>query len=96
VTWTPTVALFGPGSHVLCDPGHFWRDTPWLGIGEDPFPCRDQQRLFHREVAWVRRCARSTAECPEPRCMHAISVHAALDATRKVRAMGHPQEGVLR
>jgi ADP-heptose:LPS heptosyltransferase len=94
--WTPTVTLFGPGSRVLCDSGRFWRDTPWLGIGEETFPCRDQQRLFHRDVAWVRRCARSVAECPEPRCMHAISVEAALAATRAVRAAGHPRKGSAR
>ena len=94
--WTPTVALFGPGSHALCDPGQFWRGTPWAGVGEDPFPCRDQQRLFGRHVAWVRRCGRTTAECAAPRCMHAISVDAALAAARKVRAMGHPQGGLVR
>jgi ADP-heptose:LPS heptosyltransferase len=94
--WTPTVALLGPGSHVLAGPGRFWRDTPWAGAGEDPFPCRDQAILFGRDVAWVRRCGRSLAECAEPRCMHAISVDAALAAARKVRATSHPPEGSMR
>jgi ADP-heptose:LPS heptosyltransferase len=96
VTWTPTVTLFGPGSRVLCGAGRFWRDTPWAGVDEDPFPCRDQTILFGRDVAWVRRCGRSLAECAEPRCMHAIPVDAVLAATREVRAVRHPAEGSMR
>ena len=34
------------------------RGAPWR---VDPFPCRDQRMLFGREIAWVRRCGRSTA-----------------------------------
>jgi hypothetical protein len=30
--------------------------------------------LFKREIAWVRRCGRSIAECPQPRCMEAIDL----------------------
>ena len=81
VTFTPTVVLFGPGSAVICGPGRFWRDAPWRAVTIDPFPCRDQQILFRREIAWVRRCGRSTAECPEPRCMQAIDVDAVARAT---------------
>lgn len=80
VAWTPTVTLFGPGSAVLCDPGIFWRDTPWAAVGEAQFPCRDQRVLFRREVDWVRRCGRTTRECAEPRCMHTIGVDAVLAA----------------
>jgi ADP-heptose:LPS heptosyltransferase len=80
IAWTPTVALFGPGSAVLAGPGSFWRDTPWLAVGRDPFPCRDQRLLFRREIDWVRRCGRTLAECPEPRCMHAIEVEEVLAA----------------
>jgi ADP-heptose:LPS heptosyltransferase len=72
--WTPTVTLFGPGSAVLAGAGLFWRDTPWRAVTVDPFPCRDQHMLFGRHVEWVRRCARTPAECPEPRCMQAISL----------------------
>ncbi len=78
--WTPTVALFGPGSAVVCRRGRFWRDTPWRAVGAETFPCRDQRTLFGREVQWLRRCGRSTAECAEPRCMHAITVDAVLAA----------------
>ena len=80
VTWTPTVTLFGPGSATLAGPGDFWRDTPWRAVGRDPFPCRDQPFLFRRRVEWVRRCGRTTAECPEPRCMQAIQVEEVLQA----------------
>jgi ADP-heptose:LPS heptosyltransferase len=90
VTATPTVALFGPGSAVICGRGRFWRDMPWEAVGVDPFPCRDQRVLFRRELAWVRRCGRSTAECPEPRCMHAIGLETVLEAVARVRSAGHP------
>jgi ADP-heptose:LPS heptosyltransferase len=73
-TFTPTLALFGPGSAPLCGAGDFWRDAPWRALGEEIFPCRDQTKFFRRDVTWVRRCTRTTAECHAPRCMHAISV----------------------
>jgi ADP-heptose:LPS heptosyltransferase len=72
LTVTPTVALFGPGSHVLFGPGEYWRANPFRAVTVDPFPCRDQRTVFKRELEWVRRCQRSTDECPAPRCMHAI------------------------
>jgi ADP-heptose:LPS heptosyltransferase len=74
LTATPTVALFGPGSHVLFGPGVFWRDNPFRAVTIDPFPCRDQRTLFKREIEWVRRCQRSSAQCAAPRCMAAIEV----------------------
>jgi len=86
VTWTPTVTLFGPGSALICGPGNFWRDTPTRAVTVENFPCRDEDILFRRKVAWVRHCARSVAQCAErtqqgePLCMHAIEVPAVLAA----------------
>jgi ADP-heptose:LPS heptosyltransferase len=77
---TPTVALFGPGSAVLCGAGDFWRDAPYRAVTVDPFPCRDQRVLFKREIAWVRRCGRSVAECPQHLCMPAIEAEAVQNA----------------
>jgi ADP-heptose:LPS heptosyltransferase len=74
VVGVPTVALFGPGSATLCGAGDFWRDAPYRAVIVDPFPCRDQTRLFRRDIAWVRRCGRSVAACPAHRCMPAIDV----------------------
>jgi len=76
VVGTPTVALFGPGSATITGAGAFWRDMPYRAVTVDPFPCRDQRLLFKREIAWVRRCGRSLAECPHPRCMDAIGFDA--------------------
>jgi ADP-heptose:LPS heptosyltransferase len=82
----PVVTLYGPGSPVLFGAGEFWRDAPGRAVVVDPFPCRDQRTLFKREIAWVRRCQRTLAECAAPRCMHAIGVEdvarAALDCAR--------------
>ena len=80
VSGVPTVALFGPGSAVVTGAGDFWRDSPYRSVTVDPFPCRDQRVLFRREIEWVRRCARSPAQCPEPRCMQAISLDAVIAA----------------
>ena len=74
VVGVPTVALFGPGSAVICGAGDFWRDAPYRAVTVDPFPCRDQRMLFKRDIAWVRRCGRSVAECPRHLCMPAIGV----------------------
>jgi ADP-heptose:LPS heptosyltransferase len=82
VAGVPTVALFGPGSAVVCGAGDFWRDMPYRAVTVDPFPCRDQTILFKRDIEWVRRCGRSVAQCPAHRCMSAIepdAVHAAID-----------------
>jgi ADP-heptose:LPS heptosyltransferase len=76
LTGTPTVALFGPSPAQLYGPGDFWRNVPGRAVSIANFPCRDQQRLFKRDVAWLRRCQRTLAECPAPRCMHAIDVAA--------------------
>jgi ADP-heptose:LPS heptosyltransferase len=80
IVGVPTVALFGPGSAVLCGAGDFWRDAPYRAVTVDPFPCRDQRILFKREIAWVRRCGRGVAECPQHLCMPAIGVDAVHDA----------------
>jgi ADP-heptose:LPS heptosyltransferase len=74
VVSVPTVALFGPGSALISGAGLFWRDAPFRAVTVDPFACRDQQVLFRREIAWVRRCGRGIAECPRPRCMEAIDL----------------------
>jgi ADP-heptose:LPS heptosyltransferase len=68
----PTVTLFGPGSAHICGLGEFWRNLPYRAVTIDPFECRDQSVIFKRDIAWVRHCARSPSECPEPRCMQAI------------------------
>jgi ADP-heptose:LPS heptosyltransferase len=84
VTWTPCVTLFGPGSATLAGVGDFWRHVPWRAVGEREFPCRDQTRVFGRELAWVRRCGRGLDQCAEPRCMQAIGVDDVLRAAATV------------
>lgn len=74
VVSVPTVALFGPGSALISGAGAFWRGAPFRAVTVDPFACRDQRLLFKREIAWVRRCGRTIAECPRPRCMEAIDL----------------------
>ena len=92
VAGTPSVTLYGPGSATITGPGRFYAAMPWQGVTVDPFPCRDQRVLFRREIAWVRRCGRSTAECPHPRCMDAIDVDAVDAAIDDVLARPDPRE----
>lgn len=83
LTFTPTVALFGPGTPQLVGSGRFFRHAPWTPVIVDPFECRDQHILFRREIPWVRRCSRTVRQCASPACMHAIEVRqvaAAVDA----------------
>ncbi len=86
LTGTPTVALFGPSSATLFGPGEFWREVPFRGVTVEDFPCRDQSTLFKRRIEWVRRCQRTTAECPAPRCLQALALEpvarAALEMAR--------------
>jgi ADP-heptose:LPS heptosyltransferase len=86
VVGTRTVTLFGPGSAMLFGPGEFWREAPFRGVTIPDFPCRDERVLFRRQVIWVRRCRRGLAECPAPRCMHAIEVNMALAAVDELLA----------
>lgn len=88
VVGTPTVALFGPGSAQIHGAGAFWRDSPFVAATVEPFPCRDQNILFRRRVAWVRRCQRGPAACAAPRCMVAISLDAVVDAATHLLAAG--------
>ena len=86
LTGTSTVALFGSSSASVFGPGEFLRDIPYRALTVEDFPFRDQNHLFKREIAWIRRCQRSTAECPSPRCVHAIGfaevAHHAIEIAR--------------
>ncbi len=84
LTWTPTVTLYGPGSAGIAGTGHFWRRVPARSVTMADFPCRDQRLLFRRELDWVRRCSRTTAECARPRCMEALDVDSVLAAAATV------------
>jgi ADP-heptose:LPS heptosyltransferase len=84
LTGTPTVTLFGPGSASIYGAGEFWRNSPYEAVTVDPFPCRDQHRLFKREIPWVQRCGRSPRECATPRCMQAISLEAVTQAAQRL------------
>lgn len=84
IVGVPTVTLFGPGSALLCGAGRYWADAPYHPVFVADMPCRDQTRLFRREIPWVRRCGRGDAECAHPRCMEAIEVDAVLATCRTV------------
>lgn len=92
IVGVPTLALFGPGSAVLCGAGEFWRNSPYYALTVADFPCRDQRILFKRELAWVRRCARTTKECSAARCMEALGLPEVLDAAERLvrRRVGVP------
>ncbi len=74
VIGVPTVALFGPGSSIICGAGDFWRASPYWPVTMPEIACRDQTILFNRDIEWVRRCGRSTSECTQARCMDGIGL----------------------
>jgi ADP-heptose:LPS heptosyltransferase len=84
LTGTPTVALFGPGSASIYGAGEFWRNSPYATVTVNHFPCRDQHRLFKREISWVQRCGRSPSECAAPRCMQAITLEVVMSAVQRL------------
>ena len=96
IAGTPSVTLYGPGSATVTGAGRFYAAIPWRAVTVDPFPCRDQRTLFRREIAWVRRCGRSPAECGHPRCMDAIDVEAVSSAIGEVLALRDPRVTVAR
>ena len=91
IAGTPSVTLYGPGSATITGAGRFYAAIPWRAVAVDPFPCRDQRILFRREIAWVRRCGRSTAECAHPRCMDAIDTEAVSSAIGEVLSRPDPR-----
>lgn len=90
ITGTPTVTLFGPGSDIICGAGDFWRNALYRAVIERDIKCRDQDILFRRQLSWVRRCGRSTAECATPECMHRIKVATVLDAINSMSNNARP------
>ena len=84
IVGVPTVALFGPGSAVICGAGDFFAGCPYRAVTVDPFPCRDQTIQFFRNVPWVRRCERMPGVppggCARALCMEAIGVTAVTSA----------------
>ncbi len=95
IAGAPSVTLFGPGSATITGPGRFHAATPWRAVTVDPFPCRNQHVLFRREIPWVTRCGRTTAECAHPRCMDAIDVDAVAAAVDDVLSRPDPR-GAMR
>jgi len=100
IVGVPTVALFGPGSAVICGAGEFFADSSYRAVTVEPFPCRDQSIQFFRDVPWVRRCERLFGEppsrCPRARCMEAIEIQAVTEAIEALGvATSAPQRAAL-
>ena len=91
IAGAPSVTLYGPGSATITGPGRFYAAIPCRAVTVDPFPCRDQHVLFRREIAWVRRCGRTSSECAHARCMDAIDVDAVAAAIDDVLARPDPR-----
>jgi ADP-heptose:LPS heptosyltransferase len=93
----PTIALFGPGSAILSGAGDFWRKSPFTALTIPDFPCRDQTITMKREVAWIRRCERfpgnAPGQCPEARCMTALTDDMVWDAVATRLGIAAPSAG---
>ena len=94
IVGVPTVALFGPGSAVICGAGDFWRFSPYRVATIDNFHCRDQRVIFKRKISWVRHCKRTPQQCQSNLCMQAIDVNSvAVTATELLKAHKHKIRG---
>lgn len=71
---TPSVVLYGPGNPAIFGTGEFWRNHPEKTLFIADFPCRDENLIFRRKLAWGEHCGRSPRACASPRCMEAIAV----------------------
>ena len=93
LTGVPSVTLFGPGSPLLFGRGAFWRDAPCAEVAVEDMPCRDQDDIFERHRAWIRRCGRSPDQCRfGARCMTELdfpAVKAAIGQVWAAAAPGH-------
>ena len=90
IVGVPTVALYGPGSPLATGPGRFWAASPFRALWDPQVPCRNQDTLFGRRLAWMRQCWRTAAECGDPVCIRRIAagdVICALEAL--IAARGH-------
>jgi len=86
----PTVCLFAQVSPAFMGVGHFWKEMPFVAIGLEDFPCRDQPFLFERVIPWVRRCKRTPSQCPHPLCMESIEVAAVCAAAERAVGIKRP------
>lgn len=76
---TPTITLFGPGSHILSGAGVFWRYSPYQAVTVDKFSCRNQTRIFKRDFSWIEICRRGTDKCALNKCMQAIDFETVME-----------------
>ena len=77
---TPVVVLYGGGSSLLFGGGAFWRNARERKLTVPAFPCRDQNIVFRRPVAWAGTCARTLNKCADPKCMRGLSLEAVREA----------------
>ena len=93
---TPTITLFGPGSHILSGAGAFWRHSPYQAVTVQKFPCRDQKRIFKRDFSWIEICRRNTDKCADNKCMQAIDfetvIQFAEDMLSTEEVFAHPSK----
>ncbi|MCL2830459.1 MAG: heptosyltransferase [Betaproteobacteria bacterium] len=84
----PTLCLFAQVGPELLGAGHFWKEMPFVPLGPEDFPCRDQPFLFERTLPWLRRCERFPSQCPHPAalCMESIEAATVIAAAEKLLA----------
>ena len=80
IAGTPAVILYGPGSALLFGGGIFWCNVPDRKVTIANFPCRDENVVFRRYLPGAEQCARTTAQCASPKCMHALTAGMAIEA----------------
>ncbi|WP_281756018.1 glycosyltransferase family 9 protein [Thermodesulfovibrio yellowstonii] len=80
---TPTICLYGPASDILYGKGDFFKYSSFYPIIKK-IECRNQNRIFKRDVKWIQTCERLYPSCSNPKCMKAINVEDVIKVVEKI------------
>lgn len=80
---TPTICLYGPASDILYGNGKFFKYSPFYSITKE-IECRNQNRIFKRNIKWIKTCERLYPTCIHPKCMEAINVEDVITLVEKI------------
>lgn len=81
---TPSVVLYGPGNPALFGGGEFWRSQREEVLFQPNFPCRDENVIFRRRLAWGEHCGRTPKTCGQARCMEVIALSDVIAACERL------------
>jgi len=89
VAGTPTVTIYGPTHPNLFGSGVFWGSTESQDVFHEGIPCRDDGKIFRRNLDWVEICTRSRSQCGNAFCIDEIGVDEVEAAIYRLKGVSH-------